>query len=137
VPRIFRAMLKDGDLPMVGTQARMLGPAPKDIEADAAGAVHAGRDGISVAPSLRLLPSHHIPKRLRQLAPDATGSNTSVIWRHGEGAFADRATVAPHLELRVDTSEHGVVAPDSTMSLTDYQLALAITRTNWVEDERG
>ena len=129
-------MLKDGGLPMVGTQPRMLGAAPKDIEVDAAGNVHGGRDGISVAPSLPLLPSHLIPRRLRHLAPDATGSNTSVVWRHGDGAFTDRSTVAPHLELRVDTSDHGVIAPDSTMPLVDYQLALATTRPFWIEDEQ-
>jgi hypothetical protein len=50
VPRIFHAMLKDGDLPMVGSQLRMLGAAPKDIAPDQAGNVHPGRDGISVAP---------------------------------------------------------------------------------------
>lgn len=129
-------MIKDGNLPMVGTQPRMLGAASKDIAADEAGNVPPGRDGISVAPSLRALPLHLIPKRLRYLAPDATGNNTNVIWRHGDGAFLDRSVVAPHLELRIDTPDHGVVAPDSTMSFVDYQLALAATRPNWTEDEQ-
>ena len=130
-------MLKDGNLPMVGSQPRMLGAAPKDIAPDQAGNVHPGRDGISVGPSLRSLPLHLIPKRLRSFAPDATGSNANTIWRHGDGAFLDRAVVAPHLELRVDTQDHGVVAPGSTMPLADYQHALAATRPNWTEDERG
>lgn len=130
-------MLKDGDLPMVGDQPRMLGAAPKDIAPDGAGNVHPGRHGMSVAPSLRSLPSHLIPKRLRLLAPDAIGSNTSSIWCHGDGAFLDASIVAPHLELRVDSPDHGVVAPASTMPLADYQQALAATRPNWIEDERG
>lgn len=82
-------------------------------------------------------PLHLIPKRLRHLAPDARGNNTSTIWRHGDGAFLDRSIVAPHLELRVDRPDHGVVAPASTMSLADYQEALAATRSKWTEDERG
>jgi hypothetical protein len=130
-------MLKDGNLPMIGDQPRMLGAASKDIPVDPAGNVHPGPDGISVAPSLQSLPPYYVPKRLRHLVPEATGSNTSVVWRHGEGHFVDRSIVAPHLELRIDRSDHGTVAPDATMSLGAYQQALAATRESWVEDEQG
>ncbi len=116
---------------MVGTQPRMLGPAAKDITVDSAGDVQ----GISVAPSWRELPVHLIPKRLRPLAPEAIGSNTSAVWRHGDGAFLDRAVVAPHLELRVDAADHGVIAANATMTLADYGSALAATQPDWVEDE--
>jgi hypothetical protein len=130
-------MVKDGDRPMVGTQPRMLGAAPKDIAADEAGNVHAGRAGISTSPSLRSLPSHLIPKRPRYLAPDATGNNANVIWRHGEGGFVDGSVIAPHLVLRVDRPRHGVIAADATMPWTEYQEALAATRSGWIEDEQG
>lgn len=129
-------MLKDGELPMVGTQARMLGPAPKDITVDEAGNVHPGQEGISVAPALRELPPHLIPKQLRHLVVDAVGSNSSVIWRHGEGPFVDRASVAPHLELRVDSAVHGVVAPGHCMSFHEYAEKIASTRADWVQDEK-
>jgi hypothetical protein len=135
MPRVFRAMREDGGLPAVGTEPRMLGPAAKDITADAQGLVHPGFDGISVAPTLRDLPTILIPKRLRHIAPKATGSNTSAVWRHGDGSFADEGAVAPDLQLRVDLETHGVIAPANTMPLLEYAAALAATRADWVKDE--
>jgi hypothetical protein len=74
VPTIYRAMLPDGGYPKVGRSASTLGVrVPVDIEPDGTGNVHPGPHGMSVAPSLRDLPVHRVPKRLRHLREGANG----------------------------------------------------------------
>jgi hypothetical protein len=135
MPTIYRAMLPDGSYPKLGRGARMLGVrVPKDIAPDQNGDVQPGSHGMSVAPSLRDLPIELVPKRLRHLRVGAAGPDTSKVWRHGEGRF-ETAIVAPHLVLRPDRPDHGVIAPDAVMPLEQYEHALAETSSGWVIDE--
>lgn len=128
-------MLPDGAYPKLGASARTLGVRiPKDIEPDQYGNVQPGPHGISVAPSLRVLPPELVPKRLRHLRDGAIGPDTSNVWRHGEGGF-EAAIVAPHLVLRPDRRNHGTVAPETAMPLAQYEDAIARTRSGWVIDE--
>ena len=129
-------MLPEGDHPKLGASARTLGVrVPRDIEPDQNGDVQPGSRGMSVAPSLRDLPVEWVPKRLKHLREGAIGPDTSKVWRHGEGRF-ETARVAPHLMLRPDRPDHGNVAPEVAMQLTQYENAIAQTRSDWVIDER-
>ncbi len=135
VPTIYRAMLPDGAYPKLGPSASTLGVrVPVDIGPDQNGDVHPGTHGMSVAPSLRDLPVHRVPKRLKHLREGAAGSDSAKVWRHGEGAFAV-APVAPHLVLQPDRADHGTVAPDAVMPLAQYEAAITETRPGWVIDE--
>lgn len=128
-------MLPDGAYPKLGRSATTLGVrVGEDIAPDGNGDVHPGPHGMSVAPSLRDLPVHRVPKRLRHLREGASGSDNSRVWRHGEGRF-EVSIVAPHLVLQPDRSDHGIVAPESVMPLAQYEDAIAQTRSGWVIDE--
>jgi hypothetical protein len=52
----------------------------------------------------------------------------------GEGDFVE-APVAPSLQLRPDSEDHGVIEPSEPMALTAYEVALAATRNLWSVDE--
>jgi hypothetical protein len=99
--------------------------------------VHPGAGGMSVAPSLRLLPLHRIPKRLGHLVADARGKDHCFVWCLGEGGFV-YATVASGLHLRPDPEpiQHGVIEPSESMELTAYEMALVATRDQWSIDEQ-
>lgn len=128
-------MSRDGDHPRVGSTGRTLGArVPHDISADAAGLVHPGTGGMSVAPTWRDLPPHRIPRRLRHLAPEAAGNDADACWRMGEGPFA-AGGVAEGLLLRPGRPTHGTIEPAMPMTLGRYQAALATTRERWVVDE--
>src|SRR5262249_21294973 len=93
--------------------------------------------GMSVAPSIDTLPTHRVPRRLKELHPDrfpdASGPNQLHCWSLGEGAF-DAGQVADRLSLRADPDDpgrHGFIEPDDTMQLADYEAALAATRDQW------
>ena len=139
MPRIFRAMLTDGTLPMVGPDARMLGVrVPVDIYPDENGLVHPGTGGMSVAPSAADLPPHRIPRRLRGQPgmASAVGSDALRIWRLGDGSF-EPSKVQEKLQLRIDGrgGRHGLIEPDAIMHLSDYSVALAATQPAWRMDE--
>jgi hypothetical protein len=138
MPRIFRSMKQDADgKPIVGQSATALGVrVPRDIAPDAAGMVHPGKGGMSVAPHLRDLPPQRVPSRLRHLVPRATGKESMHVWIHGEGPFA-ASPVALGLVLAPDRPGHGSVQPDQTMMFDDYEKALAATRDQWAIDETG
>ena len=127
-------MIKDGDYPKVGPTAKTLGVRiPGDIAVQG-GLVSPGTGGMSVAPSWRQLPQHRIPKRLKPLVPEASGSNECSCWRMGEGPF-ESGVVAEDLDLRPDNSQNGLVEPTRRMSEDDFQARLAATRELWVLDE--
>jgi hypothetical protein len=142
MPLIYRSMLADGNRPRVGSQASTLGvrvaPATKpDIPVDAAGLVHPGTGGMSVAPEWRLLPDHRIPRRLQAKCSRATGNDKFHCWRMGEGPFLPEP-VSPELALRPDRGAlvtHGVVEPIREMGLAEFQAALEATSEQWVIDE--
>jgi len=52
----------------------------------------------------------------------------------GNGPFIAEP-VAPGLRHRPDSATHGLVEPDRSMPLTEYEQALAATRDQWVIDE--
>lgn len=88
---------------------------------------------MSVVPNWKDLPSHKIPKRLKSALrgdKDARGKDRLYCWQMGEGAFV-RAPVAAGLQLAPDRVDHGVVEPDSSMPLENFQRALASTRDAW------
>ncbi|MEX2186210.1 MAG: hypothetical protein WD875_05435 [Pirellulales bacterium] len=135
MPRIFRAMAVDGQLPLIGPSRDALGvvfgePPTGDINIDNAGLVRARTGGMSVAPEWRKLPHHRIPKRLRAIFPRASGSNRYVCWSWGDGPFQD-ASLTNVLVLRIDSPNHGLVEPAADMSADDYQTAIAQTRSAW------
>jgi hypothetical protein len=126
----------NGEQPQIAATARSLGVrVPTDIAPDEAGDVHPGPRGMSVAPDLVSLPLHRIPKRLAHLRLGAIGPDADVVWSHGEGRFL-AGPVAPLLALVPDKPEHGVVGPDGTMRLSDYEAALAATQPGWRRDEK-
>ena len=92
-----------------------------------------------MAPTLRTLPTHRCPGRLRHLRPGATGNDRDRVFRFGDGTFAAQA-VAQGLQLcpdQVPAPEHGVVEPDAMMHVDDYQARLSDTKPSWVIDETG
>ena len=143
MPLIYRSMTVDGGKPKVGNTARSLGvrippDSHPDIEVDVEGNVHPRTGGMSVARNWRDLETHRIPRRLQDKVRDAVGSNRDACWGMGEGAFVTD-TVADGLVLTPDnpssSATHGVVEPDSTMSLHTFQENLVKTRDQWVIDE--
>ncbi len=93
---------------------------------------------MSVAPDWKALPGIKIPMRLKSALPGdkkARGSNRLYCWQMGEGAFV-RAPVSGGLQLAPDRAndgvvDHGVVEPDSSMPVENFQRALAATREEW------
>lgn len=136
MPKIFRAMRSEGEIPALGDND--LGVrVPTDIEPDTQGNVSPGTGGMSVAPSLRLLPAHRVPQRLAGLVSKARGSNTFRIWSMGEGTFV-AGTVSDELALRLDPERpkrHGLIEPAQEMGLRAYVMALHETRPIWRLDE--
>jgi len=141
MPKIYRAMFADGDLPMVGPDKKMLGvkigdDEYDDIAADEEGRVVPGTGGMSVAPGWRVLPRHRIPKRLntKLQKPIAKGSDRLHCWRYGSGD-SESAGITDHLRLVVDSSRHGTVEPSERMPAERYQRCLAATAPHWTVDE--
>ena len=142
MPKIFRSMLAENGKPKVGSASKMLGvrvpPNPEpDLPVDGNGDVHPKSGGMSVVPDWRSLPDFLIPKRLRALRPDASGSNNLVCWSLGDGAF-DEVDLTEKLRLRPDPDDpagHGFVEPNHTMTVQRFQESLAETRDQWIKDE--
>lgn len=147
MPLVFRSMLKDstGLVPRVGNDAESLGVrvaeetgGAKDITV-VDGLVCAGREGMSVSPSMLLLPPHRVPKRFDGRIPQQadsgvpTGKNKLVCWMFGEGAFEDGffAVGLMFMTQPPGPSEHGVVAPEGETTLVEYRRALASTQPDW------
>jgi hypothetical protein len=140
-PKVYRAMRCDpADKPVVGSSSSSeLGARPGvDISVDAAGIVLLDATGMSVASGWRDLDFTRIPRRLRHLAPGATGSNSTCCFTLGLGPFQN-GTIANGLELILDQGAapvtHGVIAPTQAVPLAQYQNDLANTRDAWQIDE--
>lgn len=139
MPRIYRSMKKDGDHPLLDGSATALGvrvgaDQNDDISVDNTGKVHPGPEGMSVAPRLRDLAPHRVPKRLRGRVTWAIGSDKCFVWRHGTGGF-ENEPVAESLNLHVTNEKHGVVAPSAIMELREYIRAINRTLESWEIDE--
>jgi hypothetical protein len=133
-------MTVDGEKPLVADSARGLGVrvgggTNTDIPVKANDDVEAETGGMSVAPSMRDLPLHRIPRRLKDKVPFATGNNVDACWAFGDGAFI-AGPLADGLMLRPDSSTHANVEPRETMPLATYRSYLAKTRDAWAVDER-
>jgi hypothetical protein len=87
-----------------------------------------------VGPAWRDLPIFRIPKRLRDKAPGARGSDDTFCFRAGNGPFAS-GSFAAGLELVVDGPTHACIAPAQSVPLDRYESDLAATRTGWQVDE--
>ncbi len=141
MPKIYRSMKKEADdKPVVDATGKGLGVRNEpvngvvDIDVDDDGMVLMNGKGMSVAPAWRDLPIHLISKRLKSIFPAARGRMDVYCFTTGQGDFAN-GELSESLNLSVDRPEHGVVAPASSMSITQYQDALADTRDSWNIDE--
>lgn len=142
MPLLWRAMKRDGDSPQLGRGAVLLGvrvgPGEHDdVHPDEANCVHPGGGGMSVSPRVDDLPTHRLPRRLRDAYPerfrDASGPNTLHCWTMGDGPFVDGPMV-DRLWLRRDPDmpeTHGFVEPHGKMPLDQYEVALAATQHHW------
>ncbi|AKT39347.1 hypothetical protein [Chondromyces crocatus] len=134
-PRMYRAMKADDEHPKTGTSGTTLGiRVPKDIPVDLQGRVRPGKGGLSVRPRIRDIPAEFLPRRLKHLNRNATGSDKTIVFRYGEKAFTV-AHVTSELCLRPDKPDHGVVEPSAEMDFDAYQNALHATREGWVNGE--
>lgn len=125
---LFRSMRVEGDgLPMVGPTARTLGAritgSTVDIAPDATGLVHPNTGGMSVAPDDPMnLPEHRRPT-------ECGGVGTDPLFR------IRRDSLGPDLQYRVDPTnpaKHGFIEPARAMTVSEYQQALAATRSEWI-----
>ncbi len=141
--RVYRCMISTPEGPRIGRDAKSLGvrvpdtnsgKSNCDVALNEHGQVSPGEGGMSVAPTVTALPEHRIPRRLRHLAPRATGNNDLAVWRFGEGEWLD-GDFAPVLKLRTDSPKHGVIEPEYVMTLQKYEDALAATQQFWINAE--
>ena len=105
-----------------------------DVDVDDLSNVVLNRKGMSVAPRWRDLPYFRIPERLKPEIPTARGKSELYCFTMGDGIFSN-GPVSDRLELNVDSSAHGVVAPSSSVSIEQFQSDLAATREFWSVDE--
>jgi hypothetical protein len=136
MPLVYRAMKYDEDgLPSVEPSAKGLGVRPRnDIDVDQQGNALANGKGMSVSPSWRVLPLWRIPKRLRDKVPGAMAPDSTSCFRTGTGPF-QTGRFAQGLELVLDSTTHGCIAPAKPVPLAQYQGDLAATRADWRIDE--
>ncbi len=141
LPKIFRTMLPDasGTKPKIGCDGGpglgvRVPPDPNaDVHPDLIGNVGSG-EGMSVAPYISALEWFRIPKRLKHIYPDASGSNRQIIWSMGEGEFRD-APISASLALKADSDTHGQIEPMTRVPVAAFQNALAETQKEWRKDE--
>jgi hypothetical protein len=122
--RLYRSMRKGRDeKPEVGRSARTLGVRPGiDILVEPDGTVFGGAGGMSVAPDWRAnLPRHRLP-------PEDGGTGKDPVWEIGT---ADLGADLTYREDPLQPRVHGFVEPSRTMTLEDYEGALAATREAW------
>lgn len=141
MPKIYRSMRKaDDGRPKVDGTGKGLGVRGEpvngvvDVDIDEGGNVILNGKGMSVAPSWRDLPYFLISRRLKHQFPAARGSADLYCFTMGEGVFAD-GPIAAGLELKTDSTSHGVVIPRDSVQLTQYQSDLANTLDHWIIDE--
>jgi hypothetical protein len=139
MPTVFRSMRMAADgFPIVARSTSGLGvrvpgmvpPAQKlDVDVDANNDVIFNVKGMSVNDAWRNILPNFLPIRCGGFA-----SNNRSCFKMGEGPFV-QAAFAEGLELLPDSSTHGVVRPEETMPLTEYEEKLAATRVEWQVDE--
>jgi hypothetical protein len=141
MPKIYRSMRKGDDgKPLIEATGKGLGVRGQpvngvvDVDLDQDGKVILNSKGMSVAPGWRDLPYFLISKRLKNQFPAARGPIDLCCFTMGGGSFAE-GQVADGLDLKIDAPKHGVVAPQLSVPLDQYQVDLANTRDYWTIDE--
>ncbi len=124
--RLFRSMKEASDgLPTVGPSGRMLGvrpgttPTPDVLAVQATDLVMPDQGGMSVAPDDAM----HLLKHRRPSSLGGTGQDP--VW------YIEGSELGPDLRFRQDRRTHGVIEPAQPMTLQEYQVALAGTRSRW------
>jgi hypothetical protein len=123
---LYRAMVKENDLPKPGASATKLGVRRcKDIEVDEDGNVHrpefrvGERNGISCAPSVSDLPDFALPT-------EWGGTNRkTTVWRI---AVDD---LPADLTAEQDGLRHISIGPAHTMSFEDFSEVIQSTSSRW------
>ncbi len=121
---LFRGMRVDVDgRPLAAESARGLGARnPIDIEPDGDGLVRPGAGGVSVSPgSPANLPRHRRP-------PSWGGTGLDDVWAISVSELGEKLVCRPDPN---QPEAHGFIEPGETMTLADYQMALAGTRPRW------
>lgn len=122
---LYRSMKAAADgLPEVGATARTLGVRRgTDISVDGAGVVHSGTGGMSVTPDDPMgLPDHRRPPEC------GGGAGRDPVFRILRSALGRDPSYRPD---PANPTGHGFVEPARTMSIDDFQGALAVTRGRW------
>jgi hypothetical protein len=124
--RLYRSMQEAGDgMPAVGPSGRLLGvrpgsdPTPDVLAVNASDTVLPGQGGMSVAPDDPL----HLLRHRRPASLGGTGRDP--VW------YIESAALAPELDFRPDRPGHGVIEPQRSLTLREFQNALADTRVSW------
>jgi hypothetical protein len=121
---LFRGMKENAQgLPQIGESSRSLGVRPRiDVQAiDPGDLVQPGQGGMSVSPD----DPQSLPYFRRPLALGGTGKDP--VWRITD------AQLGPDLRYRPDPASpgHGFVEASRSMTLSEYQRALAQTQRLW------
>jgi hypothetical protein len=118
-------MMKDVDeRPLVVPTARGLGLRAGEVVVSADGLVEPGAGGMSVSPETPLnLPPYRRP-------PKYGGDGKDPVW---ELDSSELSSAVSYLPDPGPNPRHGVLEPGWSMSLEDFELALAETRDVWRE----
>jgi hypothetical protein len=127
---IFRAMIEENGLPMLGASATKLGIRKgKDIVADQAGLVHrpafqpGEKNGLSCSRTIASLPLFALPVEWGGL------NDKTVVWK------IDEAEIDPKLVARDDATpgrnRHVSIGPAMTMTYDELVLAIEATQSKW------
>lgn len=143
MPTVFRAMKRDPEgLPECGNSSKQLGvrvPPNKhaDVDLKDCGNVKMNEKGLSVGSHWTKLPPHLIPKRLFGKRPGAVGSDKNSCFKLGAGSF-DEGDVSENLTLvKKSVPSLGLIIPQTSMHIDEYQEAIAATRCDWIIDEEA
>jgi hypothetical protein len=137
VPTIVRPMLHDNGIPRIGVKANCLGVRPGYDVKEEAGHVKLDRSGMSVNDRLASVPSF-LQSQLEDTGLNgADGPKKLRLFIHGTGGFIEER-VANGLTLYFKTENEGTpvltagnVAPETEMTLAEYQSVLAATQLEW------
>jgi len=97
---------------------------------DEDGKVRPDGGGMSVQPAVDAVPFMFAPRKYGYIIEGAAGDNRLSIWRLGNGSFKN-GQIARLLLLRVTGPKHGLIEPETTMPLAEFQRALSDTQDRW------
>lgn len=127
-PGIYRAMLEVNGRPKLGNSASTLGVRlGTDIEADSNNLVHPpayvphGKNGLSCAPAISLLPRFILPVKW-----GGTNKKTEV-WR------IDEQDLGSDLVAKQDAPDHISIGPATSMTYDEFTAAIGATASRWVK----